>query len=585
MGPADLEQIFTSCKLEIVVPDGEFHLPESFSSHGLQWLHDTKQDGNVRDVAFFAVTIPSDCLSSTSSSTNQGNSDADAVPARLALFLAHLQVSMDLSYVPPVPSPTPNPPPNSSPHLQLPPAPHQSRTPPSHGVGPVPLQPPHTPSPIPATTGSDTAYASARNVESSPVVHSYIWGETRDVVDSERRFSVFLQHEEDGDDIPKGRWVLVYRLDVPVVYVPTRFANPLLCLTASATLREKRVRSTPERESLMSLITPIVNKVIPPTSPKSLEDSSAEDLMDGFEEVNLFEGIIKDRRTPNSQFMTPTPRAGSIPTLRKSFRKVLAAVSGIRVRMRTTFVPYFVIPGTECDEELEERRDAGNEERTVILSLEVENVPDSGRGFEVERVDVSVGGEGAKAQLIRWGPAVEKDEDIFPLRLRSADQYNLLYAVSFVHPHALDIKPAASNNSLVGGNTLPESHRPMSIVVTGRPWVPEDSTTKPPSTLPPVKTFTSRWSSILDLTATGNMADPYERPPSPLSEQDTLPMPASPFPLASPTSAKPMTSMSSLSSFTLDSPVSLHGKAPSTPIRLGKEATYGEPSCINASSP
>ena len=102
----------------------------------------------------------------------------------------------------------------------------------------------------------------------------------------------------------------------------------------------------------------------------------------------------------------------SLPTLRKSYRRTLQTVSGFRVRMRTVFVPYVLLPETEGtlaeldDAEKErERREAGSAERTVVLCVEIENSGESsiGAGFVVEKVDVKIGGEGAKATLIGWG--------------------------------------------------------------------------------------------------------------------------------------------------------------------------------------
>ena len=212
---------------------------------------------------------------------------------------------------------------------------------------------------------------------------------------------------------------------------------------------------------------------------------------------------------------SPSTPVGS-HVLRKSFRKILKAVSAIRVRMRTTFVPYMAL-----DEDPADRQDAGVEEKTVILSVEVENVQSSGKGFEVQKIEVLIGVERLhKATLLPW------KEDIFPLRLNSSDIYNLLYAVS-----ASSLEQAGgglwpSGNSIIPANTkVSDAHTPMAILVTGRPWTLGSDT----KDIPPTPSFTSRWSSVLDLVATGTL----ERPPSPSVERDTLPMPASPFPLSS----------------------------------------------------
>ena len=75
--------------------------------------------------------------------------------------------------------------------------------------------------------------------------------------------------------------------------------------------------------------------------------------------------------------------------------------------MRAVFVPYALLlerEGTRAEledaEKERERREAGSAERTV----EIENSGESGIGVGVvvEKVDVKIGGEGAKVTLIRW---------------------------------------------------------------------------------------------------------------------------------------------------------------------------------------
>src|SRR5262249_5428916 len=144
----------------------------------------------------------------------------------------------------------------------------------------------------------------------------------------------------------------------------------------------------------------------------------------------------------------PTPTTAIqtrfVPTLRKSYRKTLGTVSGFRVRMRTVFIPYVLLPGIGEDDD--ERREAGSEERTVVLCVEIENTGESGAGFSIEDVDIDIGGEGATATLIGWGDkgfAAGQDAKVFPLLLRTIEQYNLLYAVSFVHPSDADLSFSA----------------------------------------------------------------------------------------------------------------------------------------------
>lgn len=148
----------------------------------------------------------------------------------LATFLSHLQISLDATYVAPTASPLPQTPtPGSTPRTattnMLAPPPPMGRTPstgrpssaassrpsPTH-LGVTPLQPPLTPLPTPATGPGDSQYANARTLEGATPVHSYIWGDMRNVTEEslkERAVTVFWSEEEKA-------WMVVYRLDVAV---------------------------------------------------------------------------------------------------------------------------------------------------------------------------------------------------------------------------------------------------------------------------------------------------------------------------------------------------------------------------------
>ncbi|KAG9015655.1 hypothetical protein FRB90_004575 [Tulasnella sp. 427] len=574
--PHSMENLFSSSMLEVVVPDGAFELPEPFSAEGATWLRTLTGQWRGRDVAFYderlsfilCVNLPIAAIKSAiEDSSPEGQLDA------LLQYFSHLQVSLEASYVPPA---TEDKPPTLtiSPPNRL----QASGSPRPPGRASPSVIPPLTPLPVPSTSAADAPYANPRTVESGPLVHAYMWGERDNVTD--RTFTI-VKTDEKLDGLES--WVAVFRLEVPVAFIQTWFHNPQLCLTVSTTLRERKLPQTSQRRAIIQAFTDYATTL--PTSPElpkakvvvKNEHGLADGAMNGFEEVNLLEGVatgmtftaktaseqplvfptsrLSDSIRSNSFLLNTSTsssaqrhqRAPSTPssaaivfsqaTLRKSYRKVLRAVSGIRVRMRTTFVPYLSIPSSNPDsDDPDERKDAGNEEKTVILSVEVENVAESGRGFEVEKVDVTVGGEGAKATLIGWGehgPGKGDAEALFPLRLKSADLYNLLYAVTFISlekPGGGGSTSWPTNNSLIaGGARVSDAQRPMSIVVTGRPW---DPNAPPDFTLPPVKTFPARWSSLLDLTQS---SIPSDRPPSPTAGgKDALPIPPSPFPSGSP---------------------------------------------------
>jgi hypothetical protein len=314
--------------------------------------------------------------------------------------------------------------------------------------------------------------------------------------------------------------------------------------------------------------------------------------------------------TPTSAGARTPTAAASHPTLRKSFRKTLKTVSGFRVRMRTVFVPYVLLHphsrshfhahingeghahanGNESEtekhggvheiEDEESRREAGNEERTVVLCVEVENSGESGVGvgFRVESVEVCIGGEGARAFLVGWGDRRQPDqhrwrrsdvgvgkgdedgEDMFPLEIGSKEQYNLLYAVSFLqNPDDTDgfsLGMGTGKEKEKGGSGQ-ELQRAVTINIVGKPVVRPrtdetateaiatgdgENTTKdllPTSTSYPTQSFTSRWNCILDLSPqphrppdhSSNDHDQYQSNQT-SKIKDAMPEPASPFPMS-----------------------------------------------------
>ena len=233
--------------------------------------------------------------------------------------------------------------------------------------------------------------------------------------------------------------------------------------------------------------------------------------------------LDKDTMAPS-----PTSTARSVvPILRKSHRKTLRTVSGFKVRMRTVLVPYVLFPegdvqvpwesnvsATENAEEWDrERREAGNDESTVVLCVEVENSGESDMTFIVEAVDVFISGQGAKTTLIRWGDC----QNIFPLPIASMEQYNLLYAVTFVQP------PDADDVNAIGKKRAGELQRAVSITINGKPREDRGS-----SVVDPTKAFSSKWNCVLDLGT--NISKDLPPDSGHTAARDALPTPASPFP-------------------------------------------------------
>jgi len=223
------------------------------------------------------------------------------------------------------------------------------------------------------------------------------------------------------------------------------------------------------------------------------------------------------------------------PILRKSFRKTLRTVEGVHLRMKNCFVPYVPLSVDHTDDEdaAAEEESAGSEERIVILSVEIENAG-SGLGFIVENVTITISGGLAHATLIGWGDSIHSN--VFPLRLNGNDQYNLLYRVSFLtlpegNDHA-EAQRRLSTISAVSSHSASEAmRRYVAIDLSGHPFRfddPEDVSSQEIH----LETYSSRWNCLLDLVAT-QQADPptfYNRPSSPLSANDVMPDPPSPFP-------------------------------------------------------
>ena len=295
---------------------------------------------------------------------------------------------------------------------------------------------------------------------------------------------------------------------------------------------------------------------------------------------------------------SPSPTSATrsaVPILRKSHRKTLRTVSGFKVRMRTVFIPYVLFPEAHPDvpwesnvsasEDAEEwdreRREAGNDESTVVLCVEIENSGESDMAFVVEDVNVFISGQGAKTTLIKWGDS----EDIFPLPVASMEQYNLLYAVTFVQP------PDADDVNAIGKKKAGELQRAVSITINGKPREDRGSLV-----VYPTHTFPSKWNCVLDLG--GNVNINKDLPPDGAyaANRDALPTPASPFPgrdsastlLATATRPKDDQKLSAVSGsrqHTIDATIMASGRIPKSPVNYRSSTALLNPAFINERDP
>jgi hypothetical protein len=73
------------------------------------------------------------------------------------------------------------------------------------------------------------------------------------------------------------------------------FNNPLLCLTVSATLREKPIPTHPRHPLAVYFASISEKRFIAPESPENPDQGIQKEepqLLDGLEEVNLLEGLL-----------------------------------------------------------------------------------------------------------------------------------------------------------------------------------------------------------------------------------------------------------------------------------------------------
>ncbi|KAF9045381.1 TRAPP trafficking subunit Trs65-domain-containing protein [Panaeolus papilionaceus] len=562
-----LDQVFSSTILDVIVPTASLGPPDEASPD--QWLASSREALVERQQAFFDEQLQSFLFIRFKSPELAGPNDGTAPPPLLLDVLTHLQIALEATYISPLPS-TPETPRTSK--LLTPRTSTFGK--PTGRLNPHPsILPPSTPNPVPSTADQDRKYNSS---EGTMLVAS-IWG-TNTSEESQESFYLLWSEKEKN-------WVAIYRLVLTVSFLRLNFDDPLLCLTVSATLREKPIPITPKHPLSKFLEKVGGARLLPAIAPEDGQSPSAgeeeETLLDGLEEVNLLEGLFagpKFADMGSSELNLPTSRLGTVsrqklfslppvpvqtpvqpspspmtavrkahPTVRKSYRKILRTASGFRVRMRTVFVPYVLLPETEgivdeMDEEDKERarKEAGSEEKTVVLCVEIENAGDLGStaGFMVEKVDVVIGGEGAKATLIGWGEdcfSANAAKSTFPLRIGALAQCNLLYAVTFMKsPEEMDAFSFARKSD---SGSLPDLQRAVTINIFGKPYFPTEASRKfltanPEDVLFPARTFSSRWNCVLDLTAQQGIPSDFLDSGDPSANYpNVMPEPASPFPM------------------------------------------------------
>ncbi|KAF8523143.1 hypothetical protein BU17DRAFT_86296 [Hysterangium stoloniferum] len=570
----DPEDIFNAATLEVIVPEDVHEIPDEPDEDWLQSVSTRNQRDKAffdeRLLLFFTVKAPH---------PSQEPADPKAPPLELAAFLSRLQITLDSKYISSQPNVRQATHPSGI-NLTLPPRSHSYQKAASGATAAHPsIFPPHTPNPTPQTGESDRKYAGAVANTEGTVLESFVWGETAREEPEGKNFALVWSG-------PQNSWVAVYRITLGIAFLRTSVPEPVLSLTVSATLREKPLAITPDRRTLAAVLDvagfAINSGIQPSAAPIDGQSASDNDELHGLQEVNILDGLSngpsfggkggKPLAFPSTRFAASfrrtafslsapqststtlvTPSATTVnrattSILRKSFLKTLKTVSGFQIRMKSVFVPYVAIPGTFEDEE--ERREAGSEERTIVLSVELANgSPATGpesTGFAVENIDVSVGGEGAMANLLTWGESgLQRSDSVFPLLVGPAEQFNLLYAITFLRQaesdEVADALRQEANGERMGHLPRGDLQRPVAIIVHGKPFdfwsVRHKLLDNPEGLIYPTQTFQSRWNCVLDLSTAGQ-SDNFEISSEPLTSQDALPAPATPFPAKTPTTAK-----------------------------------------------
>ena len=292
---------------------------------------------------------------------------------------------------------------------------------------------------------------------------------------------------------------------------PLSLRNALTRLTAG----DERVPTSRLAQSLREDLS------LPPVLPSGSVPPSAASLSSFHQPTPSTASMPSTAGVARERHAAPIPSSPLNTTLRKSYRRILTLSSGLRVRMRTLFLPQLLPPRSG----LEQQDDEDEGERRVALCVEVENPLDSpAMAFEVESITVDVGGKGGKAQasLICQPEQQSADTSVFPLLLDPVEQYNLLYAVSIASTSedrstSLSVEEAVAKTLGKG-----DEQRPVTINVIGRPRGENGEY--------PAETFSSRWNCTLDLAPFYAAAG---GPPMPSSRVGSMkPVPVAPNAIA-----------------------------------------------------
>ncbi|WRT69491.1 uncharacterized protein IL334_006477 [Kwoniella shivajii] len=542
---AHYEALFHSSSLNLLIPEiSSLPTHENENDHPELWWDQvdaslSRTTAFLDEKLFYLVSMH---LSNESLRDLPGTPalDAKEPTSEMLRFLGRLQLTMTASFIPSLPNPNQNSTRTPTSATLAPPS-HLPVTP-SGTTGDTSV-PPVTPNPFPAMNKEEEQYAHIDGV--------VVWdGAVEEVPgpweESETKHGKSLGKSGSGSGSGSGRkiirvqdgWEVIWKGEVPIAYVRTQIQNPLLALTASATLRDTSHTKTHRRnaQSIDAMSIRSGNTIRTDGTELEYEEEDNDEFA-GMEDIDLLGGLTsgqdimpatrlapslrEDLSVPLTSINSPIPLSAMTPisaptiitpsttssgpsrergfppttvqpeistTLRKSYRRVLSLAPGLRVRMRTLFLPQ-LLSGSIEEEEGEKR---------IVLCIEIENSPESSlsNGFQVSEIKVDIGGKGGKAstELV-----CQPDTIDFPMKLGSTEQYNLLYKVSIASPTEGNSREGMINGieeavskSLGRGDEI----RPVSIVLIGRPFTIQQKGEIRYQT----KEFHSRWNCSLDLT-------------------------------------------------------------------------------------
>ncbi|KAI8077782.1 TRAPP trafficking subunit Trs65-domain-containing protein [Halteromyces radiatus] len=274
----------------------------------------------------------------------------------------------------------------------------------------------------------------------------------------------------------------LFPVDIPIAYIKTRGGHPILSTTINIAYRSLPTKLSANEE----------------------QSDDAEYDVDLFDTVDLLSGLGEDPTfvTPNGRpsqhfimenrlrqpngpdgMIQPQQAASHLLTLRSQIKETIPLRPGLMVKMRTTNVSVM--------------------DKTVMMSVELENPVDTGCQFTVSKVEVQV----SNAVVAQ---AFTKEVQV-PFHLNTSDQMVLLYNVTLLEDGSTKA-PAPSQRIFSSRRPLPPpSSTPNSPALHDERIQPQRVTIHVYGTPIvdgiPAQILRSKWNTILDVSNTRQKQD------------------------------------------------------------------------------